>query len=120
MGCIIVVFGVGGDCDWLKCLLMGQVVCDYVDLVFVIDDNFCSEDLFVICVEVMVGVGFDVIEVGDWVEVILCGVDVLQLGDVLLIVGKGYEIGQIIGYDVYFFDDVEQVLVVVVVLDGCI
>lgn len=36
---------------------------------------------------------FDVIEVGDCVEVILCGVDVLGSGDVLLIVGKGYEIG---------------------------
>ena len=49
---------------------------------------------------------------------ILRGVDALQPGDALLIAGKGHETGQIIGHDIYPFDDAEQASVAVAALDG--
>ena len=57
-------------------------------------------------------------EIGDRAEAILTAVDALQPGDALLIAGKGHETGQIIGSDVYPFDDAEQASVAVAALDG--
>jgi UDP-N-acetylmuramoyl-L-alanyl-D-glutamate--2,6-diaminopimelate ligase len=62
--------------------------------------------------------GVSVMEVGDRAEAILRGVDALTAGDALLIAGKGHESGQVIGTDVYPFDDVEQASVAVAALDG--
>ena len=53
-------------------------------------------------------------------EAILRAVDALLPGDALLIAGKGHESGQVIGTDVYPFDDVEQASVAVAALDGVI
>ncbi len=60
----------------------------------------------------------DAIEVGDRAEAILRGVDALGPGDTLLITGKGHETGQIVGGDIYPFDDAEQASVAVAALDG--
>ncbi|MDT1063471.1 UDP-N-acetylmuramoyl-L-alanyl-D-glutamate--2,6-diaminopimelate ligase [Paracoccus sp. CPCC 101403] len=118
MGRIIVVFGAGGDRDRLKRPLMGEAARDHADLVFVTDDNPRSEDPAAIRAEVMAGAGPDAIEIGDRAEAILRGVDALQPGDALLIAGKGHETGQIIGSDIYPFDDAEQASVAVAALDG--
>lgn len=118
MGRIIVVFGAGGDRDRLKRPLMGEAARDFADVVFVTDDNPRSEDPAAIRAEVMAGAGPDAIEVGDRAEAILRGVDALQPGDALLIAGKGHETGQIVGHDVYPFDDAEQASVAVAALDG--
>ena len=45
-------------------------------------------------------------------------VELLQPGDALLIAGKGHETGQIVGSDVFPFDDAEQASVAVAALDG--
>jgi len=42
----------------------------------------------------------------------------LQPGDILLIAGKGHESCQIIGHDVFPFDDVEQASIAVAALEG--
>lgn len=118
MGRIVVVFGAGGDRDRLKRPLMGEAARDFADLVFVTDDNPRSEDPAAIRAEVMAGAGADAIEVGDRAEAILRGVDALQPGDALLIAGKGHETGQIIGNDIFPFDDAEQASVAVAALDG--
>lgn len=118
MGRIIVVFGAGGDRDRLKRPLMGEAARKYADVVFVTDDNPRSEDPAAIRAEVMAGAGPDAIEVGDRAEAILRGVDALQPGDALLIAGKGHETGQIIGTDIFPFDDAEQASVAVAALDG--
>ena len=118
MGRIIVVFGAGGDRDRLKRPLMGEAAREFADVVFVTDDNPRSEDPAAIRAEVMAGAGPDAIEIGDRAEAILRGVDALQPGDALLIAGKGHETGQIIGSDVYPFDDAEQASVAVAALDG--
>ena len=48
----------------------------------------------------------------------LWGIDAIGTGDALLIAGKGHETGQIVGHDVYPFDDAEQASVAVAALDG--
>ncbi|SDE35228.1 UDP-N-acetylmuramoyl-L-alanyl-D-glutamate--2,6-diaminopimelate ligase [Paracoccus isoporae] len=118
MGRIIVVLGAGGDRDRGKRPLMGEAARQHADLVIVTDDNPRSEDPASIRGEVMAGAGAEAVEVGDRAEAILRGVDALQPGDALLIAGKGHETGQIVGSDVFPFDDAEQASVAVAALDG--
>ncbi|AUH35415.1 UDP-N-acetylmuramoyl-L-alanyl-D-glutamate--2,6-diaminopimelate ligase [Paracoccus tegillarcae] len=118
MGRIIVVIGAGGDRDTGKRPLMGEAARQYADVVIVTDDNPRTEDPALIRAAVMAGAGPDATEVGDRAEAILRGVDALQPGDALLIAGKGHESGQIVGQDVYPFDDAEQASVAVAALDG--
>ena len=123
MGRLLVIIGAGGDRDTAKRPLMGQAAADHADLVIVTDDNPRSEDPAAIRAAVMDGVakagGADkATEVGDRAEAILRATDLLGPGDVLLICGKGHETGQIVGDDVFPFDDKEQASVAVSALDG--
>ena len=120
MGRIVAVIGAGGDRDRGKRKLMGDAARLHADLVFVTDDNPRNEDPAAIRAEVMSGAGPDAIEVADRAEAILRAVDALQPGDALLIAGKGHETGQIVGSDVFPFDDAEQASVAVAALDGTI
>ncbi|HQU68422.1 MAG TPA: UDP-N-acetylmuramoyl-L-alanyl-D-glutamate--2,6-diaminopimelate ligase [Albidovulum sp.] len=117
LGRIVVVFGAGGDRDRLKRPLMGEAAAEFADVVIVTDDNPRSEDPAAIRSEVLKGCP-EATEVGDRAEAILRGVDALLPGDALLIAGKGHETGQIIGTDVYPFDDAEQASVAVAALEG--
>lgn len=118
MGRIVIVLGAGGDRDRGKRPLMGQAAREFADVVIVTDDNPRSEDPAAIRAAVMEGAGPEAIEVGDRAEAILRGVDALQPGDALLIAGKGHETGQLVGQDLYPFDDAEQASVAVAALDG--
>ena len=117
LGRLIAVFGAGGDRDATKRPLMGQAATENADLVIVTDDNPRSEDPAAIRAAVLLGAP-DAMEVGDRAEAILRGVDALGPGDALLIAGKGHETGQIVGDDVFPFDDAEQASVAVAALDG--
>ncbi len=117
LGRIVVVFGAGGDRDRLKRPLMGEVAARYADVVIVTDDNPRSEDPAAIRAEVMAGCP-EATEVADRAEAILRGVDALGPGDALLVAGKGHETGQIVGNDIYPFDDAEQASVAVAALEG--
>jgi len=117
LGRIIVVFGAGGDRDRLKRPLMGEAARQHADVVYVTDDNPRTEDPAAIRAEVMVGAGPDAIEVADRAEAILRAVDALEPGDALLIAGKGHETGQIVGSDIFPFDDAEQASIAVAALD---
>lgn len=93
------VFGCGGDCDKGKCLLMGVIVEEFVDVVVVMDDNLCIEELCVIINDILVGmldVGYVKVMEGC-VEVVICVVMQVKENDVVLVVGKGYEDYQIVG-----------------------
>ncbi|MFV0386960.1 UDP-N-acetylmuramoyl-L-alanyl-D-glutamate--2,6-diaminopimelate ligase [Paracoccus sp. (in: a-proteobacteria)] len=118
MGRVVVVMGAGGDRDRGKRPLMGEATRQFADVVIVTDDNPRTEDPAAIRAAVMQGAGPDATEIGDRAEAILRGVDALQAGDALLIAGKGHETGQIVGQDVYPFDDAEQASVAVAALDG--
>ncbi|MCF6271911.1 MAG: UDP-N-acetylmuramoyl-L-alanyl-D-glutamate--2,6-diaminopimelate ligase [Rhodobacteraceae bacterium] len=117
LGRLIAVFGAGGDRDKGKRPLMGAAAMHHADVVFVTDDNPRTEEAATIRAEVLAGCP-EAYEVGDRAEAILRGVDALQPGDTLLIAGKGHENGQIIGTDVFPFDDAEQASVAVAALEG--
>jgi UDP-N-acetylmuramoyl-L-alanyl-D-glutamate--2,6-diaminopimelate ligase len=117
MGRLVVVMGAGGDRDRGKRPLMGAAATAYADQVFVTDDNPRSEDPASIRAAIMAAAP-GACEIGDRAEAILRGVDALGPGDALLIAGKGHETGQIVGDDIYPFDDVEQASVAVAALDG--
>ncbi|QIE41682.1 UDP-N-acetylmuramoyl-L-alanyl-D-glutamate--2,6-diaminopimelate ligase [Rhodobacteraceae bacterium SC52] len=117
MGRIVVVFGAGGNRDTGKRVLMGQAAAAHADTVILTDDNPRNEDPETIRAMVREGCP-SALEVGDRAEAILRGVDAVGPGDALLIAGKGHETGQIIGDDVFPFDDVEHASVAVAALDG--
>jgi UDP-N-acetylmuramoyl-L-alanyl-D-glutamate--2,6-diaminopimelate ligase len=119
MGRIIVVFGAGGDRDRGKRPLMGAAAKAHADVLYVTDDNPRTEDPASIRAAVLAACP-EAHEVGDRAEAILRAVDALLPGDALLIAGKGHESGQVIGTDIYPFDDVEQASVAVAALDGVI
>jgi UDP-N-acetylmuramoyl-L-alanyl-D-glutamate--2,6-diaminopimelate ligase len=116
-GRLIIVFGAGGDRDRGKRPLMGGAARAGADLVIVTDDNPRTEDAGAIRAEVLAGCP-DASEIGDRAEAILAGVNALQPGDTLLIAGKGHETGQIIGKDIYPFNDAEQASIAVLALEG--
>ena len=119
MGRIIIVFGAGGDRDRTKRPLMGEAARKHADVLYVTDDNPRTEDPATIRAAILAACP-DAHQVPDRAEAILRAVDALQPGDALLIAGKGHETGQIIGTDIYPFDDVEQASVAVAALDGVI
>ncbi|MEM6890542.1 MAG: UDP-N-acetylmuramoyl-L-alanyl-D-glutamate--2,6-diaminopimelate ligase [Pseudomonadota bacterium] len=117
VGRLIAIVGAGGDRDATKRPLMGRAAAQHADLVIVTDDNPRSEDPATIRGAVLLGAP-DALEIGDRAEAILRGVDALGQGDALLICGKGHETGQVIGTDIFPFDDCEQASVAVAALDG--
>ena len=117
MGRIIAVIGAGGDRDRLKRPLMGAAAAANADVVYVTDDNPRTEDPATIRAAILAAAP-EATEVPDRAEAILRAVDTLLPGDALLIAGKGHETGQIIGTDIYPFDDVEQASIAVAALDG--
>lgn len=117
MGKIIAIIGAGGDRDTTKRPLMGKAAAENADIVIVTDDNPRSEDPSLIRAAVMEGCP-EANEEPDRAVAILRGVDLLQPGDALLIMGKGHETGQVIGDDVLPFDDAEQASVAVAALEG--
>ena len=117
LGRLVVVLGAGGDRDLGKRALMGQAADEFADIIFVTDDNPRTEDPSLIRAMVMLGAP-NATEVADRAEAILLAVDCLQSGDTLLIAGKGHESGQIIGHDVFPFDDVEQASIAIAALEG--
>lgn len=117
MGRILVVFGAGGDRDRAKRPLMGAAAAAHADALIVTDDNPRTEDPATIRAAIRAACP-EAEEVPDRAEAILRGVDALMPGDALLIAGKGHETGQIVGTDIYPFDDAEQASIAVAALDG--
>jgi UDP-N-acetylmuramoyl-L-alanyl-D-glutamate--2,6-diaminopimelate ligase len=116
-GRIVIVLGAGGDRDRGKRPLMGAAAAAQADVVIVTDDNPRGEDPAAIRAAIRAAAP-EASEVPDRAEAILRGVDALLPGDALLIAGKGHETGQIVGTDVFPFDDAEQASIAVAALDG--
>jgi UDP-N-acetylmuramoyl-L-alanyl-D-glutamate--2,6-diaminopimelate ligase len=107
-GKLIVVFGCGGDRDTGKRPIMGRIAHDNADRVIVTDDNPRSEDPAMIRAAILAEAP-GATEIGDRASAIRTGIKELRSGDVLLIAGKGHEIGQIVGSKVLPFSDHEAV-----------
>jgi UDP-N-acetylmuramoyl-L-alanyl-D-glutamate--2,6-diaminopimelate ligase len=101
---LAVLFGCGGDRDAGKRPLMGEVATRLADRVYVTDDNPRTEPPAEIR-RAILATAPNAIEIGDRREAIAMAIAELELGDVLVIAGKGHETGQIIGTETYPFDD---------------
>lgn len=117
LGRLIVVFGAGGDRDPGKRPLMGAAAAENADVVYVTDDNPRSEDPGDIRAQILAAAP-EANDIGDRAEAILAAVDALQPGDALLVAGKGHETGQVVGQDIFPFDDAEAASIAVAALDG--
>ncbi|WDI30389.1 UDP-N-acetylmuramoyl-L-alanyl-D-glutamate--2,6-diaminopimelate ligase [Hyphococcus flavus] len=105
-GRVVTIIGAGGDRDKAKRPLMGAAAFENADTVIVTDDNPRNEGPAAIRKQVMEGCP-DAQEIGDREEAIAAGVAMLKDGDVLLILGKGHETGQVVGDKILPFDDAE-------------
>ncbi|WP_425409532.1 UDP-N-acetylmuramoyl-L-alanyl-D-glutamate--2,6-diaminopimelate ligase [Hyphococcus sp.] len=105
-GRVIAIIGAGGDRDKAKRSLMGAAAQENADVVIVTDDNPRTEDPAAIRKQVMEG-SPDAMEIADRGEAIGAGVAMLEAGDVLLILGKGHETGQVVGDKTLPFDDAQ-------------
>lgn len=105
-GRLHVVFGAGGDRDPGKRPMMGEVAVQLADQAIVTDDNPRREDPETIRRQILTKCsGAD--DIGDRAKAIRAGIAGLGEGDILMVVGKGHEQGQIVGLETLPFDDVE-------------
>lgn len=107
-----VVVGAGGDRDTGKRAIMGAVSAEGADLVIVTDDNPRSEDPATIRAAVLAGARSvpedrrgEVRESGDRARAIADAVAWARPGDVVLVAGKGHELGQEVAGVKHPFDD---------------
>lgn len=120
LGKLIVVIGAGGERDEGKRPLMGAAAEKNSDFVIITDDNPRNENPSLIHQMIENGIQDNnkVTVIPDRAEAILKAVDLLDVGDGLLIAGKGHETEQIVGKNIFPFDDFEQASLSVASLDG--
>jgi UDP-N-acetylmuramoyl-L-alanyl-D-glutamate--2,6-diaminopimelate ligase len=109
-GKIITVFGCGGDRDGSKRAPMGEAAGSLSDVVILTSDNPRTEDPEKILAEAEVGIqktGKPYRKIADRREAIYLAVSEARSNDLVLIAGKGHEDYQIIGHEVFHFDDKE-------------
>lgn len=111
-GRIITVFGCGGDRDTSKRAPMGEAAATLSDVVILTSDNPRTEDPEKILADVeagMHGVAAKPYEkIADRRAAIHHAIAEARTGDLVLIAGKGHEDYQIIGKEVFHFDDKEE------------
>ncbi|MDR1990267.1 MAG: UDP-N-acetylmuramoyl-L-alanyl-D-glutamate--2,6-diaminopimelate ligase [Acidobacteriaceae bacterium] len=112
-GRLLTVFGCGGDRDRTKRPLMGAVAGRLSDVIIITSDNPRSEDPARIIEEVQRGITPDtrrdsaqrILAIVDRREAIDKAIALARAGDLVLIAGKGHEKNQVIGREVFPFDD---------------
>lgn len=112
-GRVGVAVGAGGDRDSSKRPLMGAKAARGADFVVVTDDNPRTEDPAAIRAAVLegargAGTDAEIVEVGPRGEAIDALVAWAQPGDAVIVVGKGHEVGQLVGTQKLHFDDREE------------
>jgi UDP-N-acetylmuramoyl-L-alanyl-D-glutamate--2,6-diaminopimelate ligase len=110
-GRVLVVFGAGGDRDRAKRPLMGEIAARLADHAIVTSDNPRSEPPDAIIDEIFTGIPAHASHVEREVDrraAIARAVELAEPGDVIVIAGKGHELGQeFAGGRKEPFDDVE-------------
>jgi UDP-N-acetylmuramoyl-L-alanyl-D-glutamate--2,6-diaminopimelate ligase len=106
-GRVICVFGCGGDRDRGKRPLMGKIASELADIQIVTSDNPRSEDPATIVEEVVAGMDREPEVELDRRAAIARAIELAEPGDVVVIAGKGHELGQEIAGLVIPFDDRE-------------
>jgi UDP-N-acetylmuramoyl-L-alanyl-D-glutamate--2,6-diaminopimelate ligase len=95
-GRLLCVFGAGGDRDAGKRPAMGAEAARGADVVIVTDDNPRGEDPALIRRSILAGAPH-AREIADRRAAIAAAVAGAQSGDIVVIAGKGHELGQIVG-----------------------
>ncbi len=110
-GRIIIVFGCVGERDRSKRSVMGRIAAEYCDLCILTTDNCRLEDPGEIIEEIKRGIphGAKYIEILDRAEAIRYAILNSRENDTILITGKGHERRQIIGDEVFYFNEAEIV-----------
>ena len=110
-GKVIAVLGCGGDRDSGKRILMGEALLEESSIAIFTSDNPRSEDPAAILAEMTQGldIGPPSKVISDREEAIEYAAGLAAPGDLLIILGKGHEIGQEVQGVIYPFDD-RQVL----------
>jgi UDP-N-acetylmuramoyl-L-alanyl-D-glutamate--2,6-diaminopimelate ligase len=103
-----VVFGCGGNRDVKKRAEMGAIAAKFADEVIVTDDNPRHEDPAAIRAEIL-GACEGGQEIADRSDAIKEAVRELEVGDVLVIAGKGHETYQEIAGQRYEFNDADVI-----------
>ena len=109
-GRIITLFGCGGDRDGSKRAPMGEAAGSLSDVVILTSDNPRTEDPEQILADAEVGIqktGKPYEKIADRREAIHHAISQARTDDLVLIAGKGHEDYQIIGREVFHFDDKE-------------
>jgi UDP-N-acetylmuramoyl-L-alanyl-D-glutamate--2,6-diaminopimelate ligase len=109
-GKIITVFGCGGDRDRTKRAPMGEAAGSLSDVVILTSDNPRTEDPEQILCDAELGLeksGKPYQKIADRRDAIYEAISQAQANDLVLIAGKGHEDYQIIGREVFHFDDRE-------------
>lgn len=109
-GRIITVFGCGGDRDSSKRAPMGEAAGRLSDVVILTSDNPRTEDPLQILADAEQGIkktGKPYRKIADRREAIYESIAQARSQDLVLIAGKGHEDYQIIGREVFHFDDKE-------------
>lgn len=109
-GKIITVFGCGGDRDRSKRAPMGEAAGSLSDVVILTSDNPRLEDPQQILADVEMGIkktGKPYRKIADRREAIHQAISEANSNDLVLIAGKGHEDYQILGREVFHFDDKE-------------
>lgn len=104
-----IVFGCGGNRDVGKRPEMGAIAGALADAVYVTDDNPRDDDPANIRAQVMAGCP-GAIEIADRGEAIAAALRAASLGDIVVVAGKGHELGQVgPGGEVTPFSDMEAI-----------
>jgi len=109
-GRIITLFGCGGDRDRSKRAPMGEAAGSLSDIVILTSDNPRTEDPNQILCDAEEGIqktGKPYEKIGDRREAIHHAIAQARTDDLVLIAGKGHEDYQILGREVFHFDDKE-------------
>ena len=116
-GALVVVFGCGGDRDRAKRPVMGEIATRLADRAIVTDDNPRSETPAAIRAEILKAAP-GAVEIGDRREAIRRAIAGLGPDDLLVVAGKGHELGQIVGSRVLPFDDADEARAAVAAISG--
>ena len=111
---ILTLFGCGGDRDSAKRPEMARIACRYSDFVVLTSDNPRTEDPAEILRQMRCGLPpgsnpSNVREIPDRREALAELLAMAEAGDVLFVLGKGYEDTQVLGTRRIHFDDRETV-----------
>ena len=109
-GRLIVVFGCGGDRDWGKRPIMGRIAAELSHLAIATSDNPRTEDPDAIIDDIERGMGgVPHLRISDRLAAIHAALNEGQVGDTILLAGKGHETYQVIGTEKVDFDEREIV-----------